>query len=63
MGAESPGPLLVSLGANYDTKGYQYGPLKRVLVKAPKTPVSERYSFAWQALRNDPNPFQKFDFS
>lgn len=58
----SPGPAVLALEGSEDGFENPIGGYLRV--KLPKAiPINERYSFRWEELKNDPNPFDKIDFA
>ena len=58
----SPGPALLALEGSEDGFENPIGGYLRV--KLPKAiPFNERYSFRWEDIKNDPNPFDKIDFT
>jgi hypothetical protein len=45
------------------TDGFEHASGGYFLVKYPDNwPLNERYNFDWQTLKNDPNPFQSFQY-
>lgn len=58
----SPGNTLLALSGPRDGMESAIGEYSRI--KFPDDwPISERYDFDWQVLKNDSDPFQEFDYS
>jgi hypothetical protein len=56
-------PLVLSTGYGEPTDGFETAIGNYFHVKFPtKWPAAERYSFKWQAIENEPDPFQNLTF-
>lgn len=61
-GADSPGPIMLSLESTPDDPGYDFGPMGRTLIKPPEFPANERYDFDWRRLRTESDPFDCYAY-
>ena len=57
------GPDLLALEGTTDADGFDYGPSRNILIKPADLPEGERYTFNWQSLRDEEEPFVSFDYS
>jgi hypothetical protein len=61
-GADSPGPISLSVGSTHDDPGFDFGPMGRTLIKPPQFTIDERYDFDWQILKREDQPFDLFPY-